>query len=81
MGKVPADLIIYNAGVDVHEDDDLGHLNLSFSGIVLREKKVLDFVKKRKIPLAVTLGGGYQKNIANLALLHSIVFNEIVNGF
>ena len=81
ISQVPADLIIYNAGVDVHKNDNLGHLCVSSSGITMREKKVLDFVKKRKLPFVVTLGGGYQKNVANLSYLHSIIFQEIIKGF
>ncbi len=79
--EIPADLIVYNAGVDVHKDDDLGHLNVSSSGIILREKRVLNFAKKRKTPLEVTLGGGYQKNVANIAFLHFMILKEIANGF
>ena len=78
LEKIPADLLIYNAGVDVHEDDVLGHLSLSNFGIVEREKMVLDFIIKRKVPFVVTLGGGYQKNVATLGNLHSIIFREVV---
>jgi acetoin utilization deacetylase AcuC-like enzyme len=79
LEKIPADLVIYNAGIDVHEDDILGHLNLSDFGIMEREKMVLDFILKRKLPFVVTLGGGYQKNVANLANLHSMIFREVVS--
>ena len=79
LEKIPADLLIYNAGIDVHEDDVLGHLNLSNFGIMEREKMVLDFIVKRKLPFVVTLGGGYQKNVANLGNLHSIIFKEVVS--
>ena len=81
MHDIPADLIVYNAGVDVHEDDHLGHLNVSSSGIKLREKKIVDYVLRNKIPLVVTLGGGYQKIVENLGFLHSIIFKEIEAGF
>ena len=79
LEKIPADLVIYNAGIDVHKDDVLGHLNLSNVGIIEREKLVLNFIVKRKIPFVVTLGGGYQKNVANLGNLHSIIFREVVS--
>ena len=77
ISQVPADLIVYNAGVDVHENDSLGHLKLSSFGIELRENKVVDFAVNRRVPLLVTLGGGYQKNVANLALLHSMIFKAV----
>ena len=79
LEKISADLVIYNAGIDVHEDDILGHLNLSDFGIIEREKMVLDFIVKRKLPFVVTLGGGYQKNVATLGNLHSMIFREVLN--
>ena len=63
----------------MHEDDVLGHLNISSVGIMEREKMVLDFIVKRKLPFVVTLGGGYQKNVATLGNLHSMIFNEVLN--
>ncbi len=75
--NVPADLLVYNAGVDIHENDNLGFLKVSSAGIKLREKKVVNFAMKRGLPLIVTLGGGYQKNVANLANLHSMIFRDI----
>ncbi len=77
INQVPADLLVYNAGVDVHEDDFLGHLSLSTRGIQARENKVVDFARKRGLPLLITLGGGYQKNVANLAYLHSMIFRAV----
>ena len=35
ISKVPADLLVYNAGVDIHENDTLGHLKVSSTGIIL----------------------------------------------
>lgn len=78
---IPADILIYNAGVDIHEDDYLGFLKVSKAGITARENLVLDFVKKRRLPLVITLGGGYQKNIAKLSELHSIIFEETLSRF
>ncbi len=79
--EVPADLIVYNAGVDIHKNDQLGYFDVSDAGLIMREKKVLDFVKEKKVPFVVTLGGGYQKNVAKLGDLHSMIFKEIVSQF
>ena len=79
INTVPADLVVYNAGVDIHENDSLGYLKVSSSGIVLREEKVVEFCRSRGVPLVITLGGGYQKSIANLVALHSIIFKVMVN--
>ena len=75
------DLVFYIAGVDVHEDDDLGLLKVTSEGIRLREKRIISFFKDSGIPIAVTLGGGYQKDTTKLAFLHSLIFEEAFSKF
>lgn len=67
------DLIFYNAGVDVHEADQLGHLCLSDAGLGAREAMVLDFAKAQGVPLASVLGGGYGPDAHAVALRHAIL--------
>jgi acetoin utilization deacetylase AcuC-like enzyme len=60
QGKpVPPVLALYNAGVDVHKDDDLGKLALTDQGIAARDRFVLDFFASRGVPLCAAIGGGY----------------------
>ena len=65
------DLIIYDAGVDIHEDDDLGYLNISTQGIFERDKLVLSIAKQQNIPIAAVIGGGYSRQAAALTQRHS----------
>lgn len=67
------DLIFYNAGVDVHEADQLGQLALSDAGLAAREAMVLDFAKAQGVPLASVLGGGYGPDVQAVALRHAIL--------
>ena len=67
------DLVIYDAGVDVHKDDRLGNLSLSDEGVLARDIFVLDYCKQRTIPCATVIGGGYDRDIAALARRHLIV--------
>ena len=53
-----ADLIIYNAGVDPHIDDPLGGL-MTTEELKARDDIFAGFVKKNKIPTAISLAGGY----------------------
>mmetsp|Transcript_31380 Transcript_31380/g.36092 ORF Transcript_31380/g.36092 Transcript_31380/m.36092 type:complete len:189 (+) Transcript_31380:1162-1728(+) len=53
------DLIIFQAGVDVLEDDRLGRMNLSAKGLERRNNLVYEFAYDLKIPLVVCMGGGY----------------------
>jgi len=63
LSQIPSDIIFFQAGVDVLDSDGLGYLSISKSGLVERNKMVLDFVKKRNLPLVVFMGGGYSKPI------------------
>ncbi len=53
------DLILYNAGTDTYRKDDVGCLNMSKSGIVERDKIVWRIAEDKKIPIMMTLSGGY----------------------
>ncbi|WP_164157550.1 histone deacetylase family protein, partial [Sandarakinorhabdus rubra] len=52
-------LLLHQAGVDVHADDRLGRLALSDAGITAREALVAGLCARAGVPMAVTLGGGY----------------------
>lgn len=53
------DLVFFLAGADPHEGDRLGRLKLSAQGLYARDQKVLDWCSKRRLPVVVTMGGGY----------------------
>ncbi|XP_067010721.1 uncharacterized protein SYNPCC7002_A1628 [Anabrus simplex] len=67
------DLVLYDAGVDPHMDDELGKLNLSDEGLFRRDSCVISNAIKRGIPCATVIGGGYSKDIDLLARRHTIV--------
>ena len=64
------DFIIYDAGVDIHVDDDLGLLDISTEGIYQRDKMVFETAKAHNIPIMAVIGGGYQRDIAALTEVH-----------
>jgi acetoin utilization deacetylase AcuC-like enzyme len=64
------DAVIYDAGVDIHIDDDLGHLNISTQGVYQRDCLVFDTCKQKGLPIAAVIGGGYQRNIDALVNVH-----------
>ncbi len=53
------DLILYQAGVDPLYADKLGRMNLSFDGLMMRDRIVLEGAKIRNIPVSMGIGGGY----------------------
>lgn len=67
------DLVLYDAGVDVHKDDVLGLLALSDAGIAARDLAVLRHCLSRDIPVACVIGGGYDRDRQALARRHGIL--------
>ena len=75
------DLVIYDAAVDVHGRDKLGLLEMTSEGIEQRDRVVLTHFKKRQVPIATTIGGGYGETHEEVAQLHSIVFKAVQSVF
>jgi acetoin utilization deacetylase AcuC-like enzyme len=66
------DLVLVQAGVDVHAADRLGRLALTDAGIVERSRLVREACLARGVPLAAALGGGYDEDIAALGRRHAL---------
>ena len=69
------DLVLYDAGVDVHAHDRLGLLSLSYDGIRARDVSVLRHYRDRGVPVATVIGGGYGTDLDEVAFRHSIIFH------
>ncbi len=63
--------ISYVAGADPYEQDQLGGLNLSIEGLKRRDEFVFRVAKSRKIPVMVTLAGGYAQNLNDTVTIHA----------
>lgn len=68
------DFIFYQSGVDVLASDKLGRLNLSRAGCRDRDRIVLSFCREHRIPVAVSMGGGYSPRIADIVEAHANTF-------
>jgi acetoin utilization deacetylase AcuC-like enzyme len=56
------DLVFFQAGVDVLEQDRLGRMSLTPKGVRRRNELVFDFCRELRLPLVLTMGGGYPQN-------------------
>jgi acetoin utilization deacetylase AcuC-like enzyme len=63
-------LIIYLAGADPHEGDRLGKLSISKSGMRQRDEYVFQYGLDRQIPIALSMAGGYGKEIESTVDIH-----------
>jgi acetoin utilization deacetylase AcuC-like enzyme len=68
-GSLPG-LAFYVAGADAHEGDRLGRLRLSGAGMAERDRRVFDALAARRIPVAVSMAGGYGRDIATTVAVH-----------
>ena len=70
LAAASPDLVIYLAGADSHEGDRLGRLRLTFEGLARRDVMVLDACREVGIPVAITIAGGYGRNIEDSVRVH-----------
>ena len=68
--RFKADCVIYLAGADPHEGDRLGRLKLTKNGMRQRDEAVFQYALDRKLPLAMSMAGGYGKEIASTVDIH-----------
>ena len=76
--QITPDIVLYDAGVDIFFDDKLGNLKVSLDGIKQRDHMVLDHYRKKNIPIATVIGGGYSKDHQELASRHGIIFETAI---
>lgn len=65
------EIVLYQAGADPYEDDQLGGLKLTFDGLAARDRAVLEGAVARRIPFVVTLGGGYARRFEDTVHIHT----------
>jgi acetoin utilization deacetylase AcuC-like enzyme len=70
MQNFKADLVIYLAGADPYKDDRFGRLALTKEGLAQRDHLVLQNIYKAGLPAAVTMAGGYARNVQDTVDLH-----------
>lgn len=72
----PPGLVFYLAGADPHEGDRLGRLKLSAAGLAERDRRVFEAARRRRIPVAVSMAGGYGRDIADTVAVQLTTLRE-----
>jgi acetoin utilization deacetylase AcuC-like enzyme len=67
------DLVLYNAGVDVHAEDSLGKMALTDAGILARDRFVFGACAAAGAPVAAAIGGGYSPHHDRLVDRHMLM--------
>ncbi|WP_445619964.1 histone deacetylase family protein [Kushneria sp. Sum13] len=74
LDQVRPELVLYDAGADVHAGDRLGHFELTLEGLYRRDFFVLEQCGRRDIAVAAVIGGGYDRDLTALAERHAQLF-------
>lgn len=64
------DLVLYQAGADPFGQDQLGGFDLTMEGLARRDRAVFVACGERDVPVAVTLGGGYARDVRDTVAIH-----------
>jgi acetoin utilization deacetylase AcuC-like enzyme len=64
------DLIFYVGGADPYREDQLGGLALTTEGLQKRDRLVFEHARRRGIPVASTMAGGYARRVVDTVRIH-----------
>ena len=65
-----AQILFYVAGADPYREDQLGGLKLSIGGLARRDALVCDYARRHRVPMAITLAGGYARRVEDTVEIH-----------
>lgn len=74
-------LVFYLAGADPHEGDRLGRLKLTASGLAERDRRVLQALGERRIPVALSMAGGYGRVIEDTVAVQLATLREALQSW
>ncbi|WP_203294843.1 histone deacetylase family protein [Luteirhabdus pelagi] len=69
--RVKPEFVFYLSGVDILETDKLGRLACTVEGCKERDRFVLETLRDRKLPVQVSMGGGYSKELKIIVEAHA----------
>jgi acetoin utilization deacetylase AcuC-like enzyme len=64
------EILFYVGGADPYCEDQLGGLSLTKEGLKLRDRRVFEEARRRRIPVATTLAGGYARKVEDTIRIH-----------
>ncbi len=70
VARFQPDLLFYVGGADPYREDQLGGLWLTLGGLRRRDELVFGEARRRNIPVAVTLAGGYARKLEDTVTIH-----------
>lgn len=74
LDEVQPEFVFFQSGVDVLATDKLGKLGMTIAGCKERDRTVLELCHQHRLPVTVSMGGGYSKQIAHIVEAHANTF-------
>jgi acetoin utilization deacetylase AcuC-like enzyme len=71
LNRHQPDFVFYLAGADPYEGDRLGRLKMTIDGLRMRDEIVLHACQARRLPVAVSMSGGYANDIDAIVTIHT----------
>jgi acetoin utilization deacetylase AcuC-like enzyme len=75
------ELVFFQSGVDGLVTDRLGRLALTLADLAERDQTVLSGVRRREIPVVITMGGGYSDPLERTVEAHAQTFRIAADIF
>jgi acetoin utilization deacetylase AcuC-like enzyme len=70
LDEFQPEILFYVGGADPYCEDQLGGLSLTKEGLKQRDRQVFEEARRRKIPVATTLAGGYARRVEDTVRIH-----------
>lgn len=67
----------YLAGADPYADDQLGGLSMTIEGLRRRDRMVMETCRDARVPVVVTLAGGYARDVDDTVRIHLGTVEEV----
>jgi acetoin utilization deacetylase AcuC-like enzyme len=70
LDEFAPEILFYVGGADPYCEDQLGGLALTKEGLKLRDRRVFEEARRRGVPVATTLAGGYARKVEDTIRIH-----------
>jgi acetoin utilization deacetylase AcuC-like enzyme len=70
LDRFQPEILFYVGGADPYCEDQLGGLLLTKEGLRQRDRRVFEEARRRSIPVATTLAGGYARRVEDTVRIH-----------
>ena len=81
LNRHQPDFVFYLAGADPFEGDRLGRLKMTIRGLQHRDEIVIDACTRARLPVAISMSGGYANDIDAIVTIHTNTIRTACSAF